>query len=113
MDDSIGPYSPGLSSVVEEASDRLSKQINSRTDDLNQYENNNQTIIAWKNIMYSAIYDVWESEHRWLHRAKLVGGGLVVLAFYKQRRSVLKSGQYLGKALTSPVRELAAAFKPP
>lgn len=114
MDETISESSPRLSSVVEEASDRLSKQINSRFDYVNQYENNNsQGIHSLKEIIHSTIYDVWESENRWLHRAKLLGGSLFAFAFWKQRRSILKSGRYLGKALTSPVREFASAFKPP
>jgi hypothetical protein len=113
MDETISESLPGLSSVIEEASDRLSKQINSRFEYANQFENNSQGIHSLKEIIHSTIYNVWESENRWLHRAKLLGGSLVAFAFWKQRRSVLKSGRYLGKALTSPVREFASAFKPP
>jgi hypothetical protein len=113
MDETISTSSPGLSTILDETSDRLSKQINSRFDDINQYENDDHRALSLKDIIHSTIYDVWESDNRWLHRAKFLGGGLVVFTFWKQRRSVIKSGRYLAKALTSPLREFAAAFKPP
>lgn len=100
--------SSNLASVIDAAADRIGRKVSNHED--NDMLDHDADDIGMFQIVRAVIHNAWDSEDRWLNRAKIIGGGIIALAAWRQRRSMARSALRIGESLLSPVHEIAAAF---